>query len=98
MLKDLQDSLRTIVKKDPEQEVQTFAIPILDAALVGIQKLILDSSIKEKTRGLITPEIIEEGEPIRANEVLLVVDVLLNALPKRQMPRASVINPDTRRR
>jgi hypothetical protein len=98
MLKDLQESLRAIVKKDPEQEVQAFAIPILDAALVSVKKLIPDDAIAEKAQGLITPEMIDMGEPLRAVEVSLVVDVMLNALPKRQIPRAAVWSADTKRR
>jgi uncharacterized membrane-anchored protein YjiN (DUF445 family) len=98
MLKDLQESLRSIVKKDPEQEVQTFAIPILDAALNSIKKLISDDAIAEKVRGLINVETIERGEPLRAVEVSLVVDVMLNALPKRRMPRGAFWTPETGRR
>jgi hypothetical protein len=69
-------SLETMVKRDPEQEVQGMAIPVLDAALDDIKAALGDDPIVLAVAGIISPEMIEMGEPIRAVDALLVAEQL----------------------
>jgi hypothetical protein len=81
ILTNLQTSLRLIVKKDSEQEVRGMAIPVLDAALGMVRQALGDNPIVTAVGGVISVETIEAGEPLRASDVLLVVDMFLGALP-----------------
>ncbi len=91
ILRTLKSSLEDITANDPEQAVQGLAIPALDAALTAIRALIPDSPVISPIRDLISPEAIQGGEPVRAVDVLIVVDILLYALPnprEQEGPRA----------
>jgi hypothetical protein len=66
--------------RDPEQEVQGIALPVLDAVLTEAAKWVPDDPVVDASRGLITPEAIEAGDPLRAVDVLLVADQLYQAL------------------
>jgi len=81
MLSNLQKSLREIVKRDPEQEVRGVAVPVLDAALGMVREALGDNPVVNAVGGVISVETIEAGEPLRASDVLLVVDMFLGALP-----------------
>lgn len=82
MLTLLQEDLQKITARDPEQEVQGLAIPALDAALSAIRDLIPDNPVTSRVQDIISPEAVAAGEPIRAVDVLVVVDLLLGALPR----------------
>lgn len=81
MLTQLQESLRLIVKKDSEQEVRGVAIHVLDAALGMVREALGDNPVVRAVGGVISVETIEAGEPLRASDVLLVVDMFLGSLP-----------------
>jgi len=77
----LRNHLQTIVDKDPEQEVQGLALPVLDAVLTESSKLLPAGDVAvDASRGLITPDTVAAGEPMRAVDVLLVADQLYRAL------------------
>ena len=77
----LRNHLQTIVDKDPEQEVQGLALPVLDAVLTESSKLLPAGDVAvDASRGLITPGTVAAGEPMRAVDVLLVADQLYQAL------------------
>jgi hypothetical protein len=82
LLLGLEKTLQEIVKRDPEQEVRGIAVPVLDAALTAMRDLAPDNSVVASVRDVISAEAVEEGEPIRAVDVLLVVTTLIAVGPK----------------
>jgi hypothetical protein len=80
MLRALKGTLENATQRDPEQEVQGIALPALDAALVYARDLLPDNPVVSQIDDLISPATVEAGEPIRAIDALLVVDVLFGAL------------------
>lgn len=99
-LAQLHRDLRAITDRDPEQEVQGVALPVIDAALAAaIRHLSPDDPLAHAARDLISVEQIELGEPVRAVDALLVVGQLLEALdpPPAQKPPPMVWSPDIRR-
>lgn len=82
LLLGLERRLQEIVKRDPEQEVRGIAVPVLDAALTAMRDLAPDNSVVASVRDVISAEAVEEGEPIRAVDVLLVVTTLIAIGPK----------------
>ncbi len=82
MLKNLRVALEKVTAKDPEQEVRGMALPVLDAVIGEVRVLVPESPIVGQVSDIISPENIQRGEPIRAVDVLLVVNILLDALPR----------------
>lgn len=76
----LRNTLQGIADRDPEQEVQGLALPVIDAVLSEASSLLPSDPVVDVSRGLITPETIEAGEPIRAVDALVVADQLYQAL------------------
>jgi hypothetical protein len=69
-------SLETLIKRDPEQEVQGFAIPVLDAALEAIKQAIPDDPVVVALVELMSADFIGAGETIRAADMLVVAEQL----------------------
>jgi hypothetical protein len=65
-------SLESVIGRDPEQEVQGFPLPVLDAVIEGVRQALSDDPVVETARGIISPEQIVWGEPVRAVDALLV--------------------------
>jgi hypothetical protein len=72
----LVDSLQTMVRQDPEQEVQGIAIPVIDAVIEDARSVLGDDPVVQVVAGIISPETIEAGEPIRAIDALVVAQQL----------------------
>ncbi len=70
------ESLETATQRDPEQEVQGMALPVLDAAIADIKAAMPDDPVVAAVEGVISPASVERGEPIRAVDALLVVKQL----------------------
>jgi hypothetical protein len=71
------EALETLHKRDPEQEVGTFALPIFDEVVEAIKDdLGRDNPAVAAVAGIISPETVEAGEPIRAADALLVAKML----------------------
>ena len=85
----LVEQLQLTVKKDQEQEVRGPAIAVVDRVLEQARGVLPpDDPIVSSIRDVVSPEAIEEGEPIRAIDLLLVVDQLktrLRSLMDEQM-------------
>jgi hypothetical protein len=65
------------------------AIPVLDEALGFVRDVLGDNPIVKAVGGVISVETLDAGEPLRASDVLLVVDSFLGALPpKKRKPPA----------
>jgi Glu-tRNA(Gln) amidotransferase subunit E-like FAD-binding protein len=82
LLTTLRQDLQTLVDRDPEQEIRGMAVATLDAALSAVRDLAADNVVLAKIRDVISAEAVEEGEPIRAVDVLLVVTTLLAVVPQ----------------
>jgi hypothetical protein len=95
LLTTLRQDLQKIADRDPEQEVRGIAVPVLDAALSSIRELASDNAIVASVRDVISVEAIEEGEPVRAVDVLMVVTALLAVVPQPpvSLPRVAQREP-----
>ncbi len=80
----LVETLEVLTKRDPEQEVQGIALPVLDAVIESVRATRPDDPVVEAVRGVISPEQILLGEPVRAADALLVakqLDAAVGAWP-----------------
>jgi hypothetical protein len=80
----LVETLEVLTKRDPEQEVQGIALPVLDAVIEAARMARPDDPVVQAARGIISPEQIEAGEPVRAADALLVakqLDAAIGAYP-----------------
>jgi hypothetical protein len=69
-------SLEKLVKRDPEQEVQGIAVPVLDAALEAIKAAKPDDPVVASLVDLMSADFIGAGETIRAADMLVVAEQL----------------------
>jgi hypothetical protein len=76
-------SLRTVLERDPDQEVGAFALPVLDAALTDVRAALPDDPVVAAVSGVISPEAIAAGEPLRAADALIVAEQLNAAIGRR---------------
>jgi hypothetical protein len=65
-----------LTRRDPEQEVQGIALPVLDAVIESVRTALPDDPVVQAVRGIVTPEQIALGEPVRAADALLVAKQL----------------------
>lgn len=76
----LADDLARIVDRDPEQEVQGIAVPVLDALLAACREFVPNDPVVQAIDGLLVPEAAEDHAGLRAIDTLLVVRQLGLAL------------------
>lgn len=74
------ESLETLMDRDPEQEVQGMALPVLDAVVEHARSFVPDDPVVDTIRGVISPEQIASEEPVRAADALVVATQLDTAL------------------
>ena len=74
------ETLETLTRRDPEQEVQGIALPVLDAVIESVRVVRPADPVVEAVYGIISPEQIASGEPVRAADALLVAKQLDAAL------------------
>lgn len=79
-------TLRDATQRDPEQEVQGIAIPVVDAVVAEAKKHVEGDPVIDVVRDVISPEAIADGEPIRALDMLVVAQQLLMALDHHYPP------------
>jgi hypothetical protein len=86
-----------LVERDPEQEVQGIALPVLDAVIEAVRLARPDDPAVKAARSVISPEQMESGEPVRAADALLVARQLDTAIGTYPLPfsamRSSVLPP-----
>jgi hypothetical protein len=88
MIVTLMHSLEMLVGRDPDQEVQGIALPVLDAVIEAVRRVRLDNPIVQAARSVISPEQIESGEPVRAADTLMVTRQLDTAIGSPSMSMA----------
>jgi hypothetical protein len=87
----LVDALQTLTKRDPDQEVGGMALPVFDAVIEAIKDDIgRDNPVVASVAGVISPETIAAGDPIRAADALLVAKMLDAEIGPYPMRRASI--------
>lgn len=69
-------TLRTLVARDPEQEVRGIALPVLDAALDDIWRVRPNDPVVAAVVEPVSVETIEAGEPLRAADLLVMAEQL----------------------
>jgi hypothetical protein len=79
-LRGLRDSLQVLISRDPEQEVQGIAVPVVAAALNDIKTAKPHDPVVQSVVDLFSAEQIGTGDPIRAADLLVVVDQLAAAI------------------
>jgi hypothetical protein len=84
MLRALKASLQRISERDPDQEVQGIALPVVDEVLGAARDALPDHPVIARAEDVVSPELIASGEPIRAVDALVVVDLLFEALRPRR--------------
>jgi hypothetical protein len=72
----LTKTLTALVARDPEQEVQGLALPVLDAALASIKEATPDDPVVRSLADLVSADFIASGETVRAADMLLIVEQL----------------------
>ena len=76
-------SLRTLVEKDPEQEVQGFAVPVLAAALEAVKQSMPNDPVVKSLVDIVSADFIGSGDVIRAADMLLIAEQLDAAIGPR---------------
>lgn len=79
-------SLGTLTARDPEQEVQGLAVPVMAAALEAIKQSKPNDPVVAALVDLSSVDVIGAGQPIRAADMLIVaeqLDAVIGAYPNR---------------
>jgi hypothetical protein len=76
----LERTLASVIAVDPEQEVQSIAVPVLDAVIADVKQQIGSSPAVDALADVFSVEAIEAGS-VRAVDALLVVSALKPLLP-----------------
>ncbi|PZF99501.1 hypothetical protein C1I99_11315 [Micromonospora deserti] len=76
----LVDTLTELCSRQPEQTVQGIALPIIDAVLETVQAVRPNDLVVKAARGVIRPEQLAAGEPVRATDALVVAKQLSAAI------------------
>jgi hypothetical protein len=76
-------SLKVLVARDPEQEVQGIALPVLDASLEAIKAAKPKDPVVLALVELMSADFIGAGEPVRAADMLVVAEQLDAAIGHR---------------
>lgn len=78
-------SMELVIKRDPEQEVQGIALPVLDAALQDVKQAIPEDPVVNSLVELMSADFIGSGDTIRAADMLVVAKQLDAAIGNRPM-------------
>ena len=80
-VRSLRSDLRDATQRDLDREIQGPAIQEADAVLGVARPLIPDGDpVLDRLADVVPPESVEAGEPVRAFELLVVVDQVYDAL------------------
>jgi hypothetical protein len=73
----LYTDLKRIADRDPEQEVQGIAVPVLDACLAALREVAADDPVISRMQDIISPEAMADGQPVRAVDALVVLGQII---------------------
>jgi hypothetical protein len=86
-------TLETLTNRDPEQEVQGIAMPVLDAVIESVRAAVPDDRVVTAARDVLSPEQIALGQPIRAADALLVARQLDASIGPYPLPTDRYSSP-----
>ena len=69
-------STRTLIRRDPEQEVQGEGLDVAAATISAVKAAVPDDPVVAATPDLFSPERIGSGEAIRAADLLVIAEQL----------------------
>jgi hypothetical protein len=75
--KQLYKDLSRIADRDPEQEVQGIALPVLDACIGALREVAADDPVVSRMQDVFSAESVARGEPVRAVDALLVLGQII---------------------
>ncbi|WP_147376304.1 hypothetical protein [Micromonospora radicis] len=76
----LVETLSELCRRNPEQTVQGIALPILDAVLESVQSVRPNDPVVKAARGVLRPEQLAAGEPVRVVDALVVAKQLSESI------------------
>jgi len=94
MITTLVATLERLVDRDPDQEVQGIALPVMDAVIEAARKVRPDHPAAKAARSVISPEQIQSGQPVRAADALVVAKQLDTAIGPVPMSIPLLRSPD----
>jgi hypothetical protein len=95
-IESLIQTLETLTRRDLDQEVRGIALPVFDAVLEAVKGDIgRDNPVVQAVAGIVSPETIEAGEPIRAADALMVAKMLEAEIGPRPRPGGRVWSRDS---
>jgi hypothetical protein len=101
---ELAQDLARLVDRDPEQEVQGMAVPVLGAVIAAARELLPDHPVVAAMWEPVSVEAMLDGDSVRAADALIVARQLARALdrPEFRLPevdgdRLGEINESLRR-
>lgn len=77
----LVETLKELQHRDPDQEVQGIALPVLDAVVTSLKARMPNEPVVQALADVISADMIGSGDPIRAADMLLAAKQLQASLP-----------------
>ena len=69
-------SLRALQQRDPEQEVQGIALPVVDAVVTALKDKMPDDPVVQSLSHVISADMIGSGDAVRAADMLVAAEQL----------------------
>jgi hypothetical protein len=88
----LRSTLKEYAERDPDQEVEGMALPVVDAVLAECRRFVENDPIVRTIEDVISPENVYRGEGIRAADMRIVVEQLLQAIADEPVVRRRSFN------
>jgi hypothetical protein len=79
---ELVRTLRRLTERDPDQEVQGIAVPVLDAVIALARTCVPDDPVVSRMEDAVSPRLVIEDDPVRAADALVAAEQLRVALHK----------------
>lgn len=84
-LHDVEQTLRELVDRDPDQEARGIAVPALDAVIDEAKAFVEDDRVLQRIASVVSPAALADGEPVRAADALVVVSILSSRVGRPEM-------------
>jgi hypothetical protein len=94
-LEGLYKTISELAAKDPEQEVQGIALPVIDAVLAKVRSLAGDDPVVEAFADIVSPDRIAMNEPVRAADLAVAISALIPLLPNATISSPARVRLDS---
>lgn len=89
----LHDDLRVVIQRDPDEQVEGWAVPALDAVVEHAKSAFPSNEpVVGRLQHLMSPEAATDGA-VMAKDLYLVIGQLLAALPPQQWSSSGISDP-----